>query len=254
MEQVSTEKPGELLSDADTEAFLATVQKQSKALQLFDLKLVSEFEGPHAPFTMEISVNPKTFFSCENVLKTVKHLIADATSRDIEYIVFGGDKSSEISLLNQMNGILKEIKTNVLSIYDQKFCMTSKFFARLLKCHDQVALKKKKDQSLYLFCYRDHKQEYCDYLATRMTAHGDGPLPHPDYVQFSNVPIISSKEISQDHMLLIDPKQVHIELSKEIRIELSQVTKEGTIRFLFHIELGVFLDDETEATKVIIER
>lgn len=150
-------------------------------------------------------------------------LLAKAVSRDMEDILVNGDTSSSDAFLSKMDGILKQSTTLVAAAGG----------VRLTKSQMKLAIQTlpsrflRSQKNLAFITSKNAVIDYTDSLANRGTPLGDKKLVEAAAAEYMGYPVIPvplfpenlGGSTNQTSMLLLDPKNIHIGIQRDIRVE-----------------------------------
>ena len=168
--------------------------------------------------------------------QTLMELLAGAVRRDMEEVIINGDTASADPFLARMDGLLKQAKSNVVDAGGAKFGRD--VLRDMLKAMPSEYLRDKK--TLRYLSSVDSELDYRNELAERATGAGDRFLETDAPVMFSGVPVTAvplfpeslGEGKDQTAALLCDPKNIHVGIWRNIRIETARDISEGTLRIV----------------------
>ena len=155
--------------------------------------------------------------------QTMMEMIADAISRDMEEVLVSGDTASADPFLATMDGVLKQATSHVV---DAAAAPISKDLLRdLVKTLPSEYLRDK--SAMRYLTSVDADLDYRNSLAERATAVGDKFLEGDAPVLYSGVPVqpipLFPENLGagsdQTVILLCNPKNIHVGIWRQIRIE-----------------------------------
>lgn len=187
--------------------------------------------------------------------QTIMQLIAEAISRDIDEVVIRGDTTSADPFLAKLDGILKQATSNLVDAQNQT---TNKgVFRDMLKSMPSAFQRNKRD--MRFFTSVDSEIDYRDSLAERATVVGDKFLEQDEPVAYSGVPVVDVPLFPENlgaggnttNVLLTDPKNIHIGIWRNIRVETDKLVSEGVLIIVATLRFDVKYAEETAVVKAI---
>jgi HK97 family phage major capsid protein len=186
--------------------------------------------------------------------QTIMEMIADAISRDMEEVAINGDTASADPFLATMDGVLKQATSHVV---DAAGADLEGPAARLLKTLPSEYLRDKK--AMRFLTSVDADLDYRNTLAERATAVGDKFLEGDAPVLYSGVPVqpipLFPENLGagsdQTVILLCNPKNIHVGIWRQIRIESARDISEGTLKIVATLRFDVKFAEETGVAKAI---
>ncbi|MCA9560852.1 MAG: phage major capsid protein, partial [Myxococcales bacterium] len=187
--------------------------------------------------------------------QTIMEMMAEAISRDMEEVVVNGDTASADAFLAVMDGVLKQATSNVA---DAGGAAISKDLLRdMLKTLPSEHLRDKK--AMRFLTSVDADLDYRNTLAERATAVGDKFLEGDTPVLYSGVPVqpvpLFPENLGvgadQTAVLLCNPKNIHVGIWRQIRIESAREISEGTLKIVATLRFDVKYAEEPGVAKAI---
>ena len=187
--------------------------------------------------------------------QTIMELMADAISRDMEELLIQGDTASADPLMATMDGVLKQATSNVV---DAAGAQLSKELLRdMLKTIPSEHLRDKR--AMRFLTSVDSDLDYRNTLAERATAVGDRLLEGDTPVLYSGVPLQPvplfpenlGPDSDQTSILLCDPKNIHVGIWRNIRVETARDISEGSLKIVATMRFDVKFADESGVAKAI---
>jgi HK97 family phage major capsid protein len=187
--------------------------------------------------------------------QTMMEMIADAISRDMEEVLVSGDTASVDPFLATMDGVLKQATSHVV---DAAAAPISKDLLRdLVKTLPSEYLRDK--SAMRYLTSVDADLDYRNTLAERATAVGDKFLEGDAPVLYSGVPVqpipLFPENLGagsdQTVILLCNPKNIHVGIWRQIRIESARDISEGTLKIVATHRFDVKFAEETGVAKAI---
>jgi HK97 family phage major capsid protein len=187
--------------------------------------------------------------------QTIMEMMAEAISRDMEEVVINGDTASADPFLAVMDGVLVQATSNVV---DAAANPISKDLLRdMLKTLPSEHLRDKK--AMRFLTSVDADLDYRNTLAERATAVGDKFLEGDTPVLYSGVPVQpvplfpENLGVSNDQtaILLCNPKNIHVGIWRQIRVESARDISEGTLKIVATLRFDVKYAEEPGVAKAI---
>ncbi|MBN2717917.1 MAG: phage major capsid protein [Deltaproteobacteria bacterium] len=187
--------------------------------------------------------------------QTIMEMMAEAISRDMEEILINGDVTSADPFLAVMDGVLRQATSNVV---DAAAAPISKnLMSDMLKTLPSEHLRDKK--AMRFLTSVDADLDYRNTLAERATAVGDKFLEGDTPVLYSGVPVqpvpLFPENLGagsdQTSILLCNPKNIHVGIWRQIRVESARDISEGTLKIVATLRFDVKFAEEPGVTKAI---
>ncbi len=187
--------------------------------------------------------------------QTILEMIAEAAGRDMEEVIIAGDTASPDPFLAVLDGILKQAKSHVV---DAAGAVVKKdFFRDMLKSLPSEYLRDKK--AMTFFTSVDAELDYRNSLAERATIGGDKFLETDTPVLYSGVPITAvplfpenlGATKNQTVSLLTNPKNVHVGIWRQIRLESFRDVSAGVLRVVATMRFDAKYADENGVAKLV---
>jgi len=187
--------------------------------------------------------------------QTIMEMMAEAIARDIEEVAVSGDTASADVFLAVMDGVLKQATSNVV---DAAANPISKDLMRdMLKTLPSEHLRDKK--AMRFLTSVDADLDYRNALAERATAVGDKFLEGDTPVLYSGVPVqpvpLFPENLGagsdQTVILLCNPKNIHVGIWRQIRVESDRDISEGTLKIVATLRFDVKFAEEPGVAKAI---
>jgi hypothetical protein len=187
--------------------------------------------------------------------QTILEMIAEAAGRDMEELVINGDTTSADPFLAVLDGVLRQSVSHVVDVAGGQ--LTKNILRDLLKSLPNEYLRDKKAMSFLSSV--DADLEYRNTLAERATVGGDKFLEDDTPVLYSGVPV---KPIplfpdnlgpanNQTVTLLCNPKNIHVGIWRQIRIESFRDVSAGVLRIVATLRFDVKYADELATAKAV---
>ncbi|OGR01274.1 MAG: hypothetical protein A2284_18435 [Deltaproteobacteria bacterium RIFOXYA12_FULL_61_11] len=187
--------------------------------------------------------------------QTLMEMIAEAISRDMEEVVVNGDLTSADPFLATMDGVLKQATSHVVDAGGAH--LDKNLLSDLLKTLPSEHLRDKK--AMAFLTSVDADLDYRNSLAERATAVGDKFLEGDTPVLYSGVPLRSiplfpenlGQNNDQTVVLLCNPKNLHVGIWRQIRIESGREISEGTLKIVATLRFDIKYAEETGVAKAV---
>jgi HK97 family phage major capsid protein len=186
--------------------------------------------------------------------QTVMQLMAERIALDIDEILVRGDTASADPYLALFNGLIKSVTSNVYDHADATANRT--LWKSMLKAMPSPYLRNKK--ALRFFTSVDAEIDYRDALADRATANiGDRFVEYDAPAMYSGVPVNSVPMFPENvgtsnhctNAVLIDPKNMHVGIWRDIRIETDKLVSEGVLLVVCTMRFDMKLAEEVASVK-----
>jgi HK97 family phage major capsid protein len=187
--------------------------------------------------------------------QTIMQLIGEQVATDMDEIIAQGDTASADPTLAQLDGILKQATSHVV---DAAGAATSKaIFHDMLRSMPSEYLRSRKE--LRFLTSVDSELDYRDSLSERATAAGDRYLTEDVPVAYSGIPIRDvplfpenlGANANTTNILLTHPKNIHVGLWRQIRIETDKDVSAGMLIIVATLRFDVKFAEEQAVVKAI---
>lgn len=187
--------------------------------------------------------------------QTIMEMMAEAISRDMEEILINGDTVSADPFLAVMDGILKQATSNVVDAAGTPISKT--LLQSMLKTLPSEHLRDKK--AMRFLTSVDADLDYRNTLADRATVAGDRLLESDTPVLHGGVPVQPiplfpenlGATTDQTAVVLCNPKNVHVGIWRQIRLEADRDISEGTLKIVATLRFDVKFAEEPGVAKAI---
>jgi len=187
--------------------------------------------------------------------QTIMEMMADAIARDMEEVAINGDTTSTDPFLATMNGLLRQATSNVVDAAGA--ALTKDLLRDMLRVLPSEHLRNKKEMRFLTSV--DADLGYRNTLAERATVAGDRLLETDTPVLYSGVPVqpipLFPENLGagsdQTVILLCNPKNIHVGIWRQIRIESARDISEGTLKIVATLRFDVKFAEETGVAKAI---
>lgn len=185
---------------------------------------------------------------------TIMQLMAERIALDIDEILVRGDTASTDPFLAQFNGLLKQVTSNVYDHTDATANRT--LWKSMLKAMPSPYLRNKK--ALRFFTSTDAEIDYRDALADRATANiGDRFVEYDAPAMYSGVPVNGVPMFPENvgtsshctNAVLMDPKNMHVGIWRDIKIETDKNISEGVLLVVATMRFDMKLVEEIATVK-----
>ena len=187
--------------------------------------------------------------------QTIMEMMADAIARDMEEVAINGDTASADAFLATMDGLLKQAVSNIVDAAGNP--LSKDMLRDMLKTLPSEYLRDKK--AMRFLTSVDADLGYRNTLAERSTAAGDRLLEDDTPVLYSGVPVqpvpLFPENLGagsdQTVILLCNPKNIHVGIWRQIRIESARDISEGTLKIVATLRFDVKYAEEPGVAKAI---
>ena len=175
--------------------------------------------------------------------QTIMEMMAEAISRDMEDVAINGDVTSVDPFLATMDGVLVQAVSNIVDAAAAP--ITKELLRDMLRTLPSEYLRDKK--AMRYLTSVDADLGYRNTLAERSTAAGDRLLEDDTPVLYSGVPVQPIPLFPEDlgvgadqtAILLCNPKNVHVGIWRQIRLESARDISEGTLKIVATLRFDV---------------
>ena len=187
--------------------------------------------------------------------QTILEMIAEAAGRDMEEVIINGDRTSADPFLATLDGLLKQATSHVV---DAAAAPISKDLLRdLVKTLPSEYLRDK--SAMRYLTSVDADLDYRNTLAERATAVGDKFLEGDAPVLYSGVPVQpiplfpENLGVGSDQtvILLCNPKNIHVGIWRQIRLESFRDVSAGVLRVVATLRFDARFAEEPGVAKLI---
>lgn len=187
--------------------------------------------------------------------QTILEMIAEAAGRDMEEVIINGDTASADPFLATLDGLLKQATSHIV---DANGVALSKNFLRdMLKSLPNEYLRDKKQMAFLTSV--DAELDYRNSLADRATVGGDRFIEEDTPALYSGVPVKSvplfPENLGQGNnrtvALLCNPKNVHVGIWRQIRLESFRDVSAGVLRVVATMRFDAKYAEEPGVVKLI---
>jgi len=187
--------------------------------------------------------------------QTILEMIAEAAGRDMEEVIINGDKTSTDPFLATLDGLLKQAKSHVVDAAG--VTITKDLLRDMLRSLPSEYLRDKK--AMTFLTSVDAELGYRNSLAERATVGGDKFLETDAPVLYSGVPITTvplfpenlGSTSDRTVALLTNPKNVHVGIWRQIRLESFRDVSAGVLRVVATMRFDTKYADELGVSKLI---
>jgi hypothetical protein len=187
--------------------------------------------------------------------QTILQLMAEAIARDMEELIILGDTTSADPFLATLDGILKQAQSHVVDAGGAP--LTQEVFLDLLTTIPSEQLRNKKQMRMLTSV--DAELRYRNRLSNRNTVVGDKFLEEDAPVVYSGVPVAPVPLFPENlgalgnetNVLLTDPKNIHVGIWRQIKIESAREISEGVVKTVATLRFDVKYADELGTAKAI---
>ncbi len=187
--------------------------------------------------------------------QTILEMIAEAAGRDMEDVLINGDKTSADPFLAVLDGIIKQSTSHVVDAAGGP--LTKNILRDMLKSLPVEYLRDKKQMAFLTSV--DGDLDYRNSLAERATVGGDRFLEEDTPVLYSGVPILPvplfpenlGTTNNQTVALLCNPKNIHVGIWRQIRVETFRDVPAGVLRIVATLRFDVRYAEEAATSKTV---
>ena len=187
--------------------------------------------------------------------QTIMEMMAEAISRDMEEVLINGDTVSADPFLAVMDGVLKQATSNVVDAAGAPISKT--LLQSMLKTLPSEHLRDKK--AMRFMTSVDADLDYRNTLADRATVAGDRLLESDTPVLHGGVPVqpvpLFPENLGvgndQTAIVLCNPKNIHVGIWRQIRLESDRDISEGTLKIVATLRFDVKYAEEPGVAKAI---
>jgi len=187
--------------------------------------------------------------------QTIMELMSERIALDMDDVLVNGDTTSGNPFFAQLDGVLKQASTNVV---DAGITTTNRsIFKNMLRTLPSEFLRNKPKMRFYTSV--DSLIDYTDSFGDRATPLGDTASIQNVAVSYSGIPITDipvfpenlGAGTNETNMLLVDPKNIHVGIWRQIRIETDKLISEGVIIIVVTMRFDVKFAHEPAVVKAI---
>lgn len=188
--------------------------------------------------------------------QTIMQLMAERIAVDMDELLINGDTASGDVYLASMDGLLKQITSNVVDQADGHANRT--LWKNMLRAMPTEFLRNKK--ALRFFTSIDGEIDYRDALADRATPNvgdkfvmEDAPAMYSG-VGVQGVPLFPENVGTSSHCtnaVLMDPKNLHVGIWRDIRVETDKLVSEGVLIIVATMRFDSKLAEEPATVKAV---
>jgi len=187
--------------------------------------------------------------------QTIMQLMAERIATDMDELLVQGDTANvSDTFLASMDGLLKQSVSNVVDNANAHVSRTT--WKQMLKSMPTPFLRNKKQ--LRFLTSIDAEIEYRDALADRATANiGDRFVEEDAPSMYSGVPVTGVPLFPENigtgshctDAVLLDPKNYHVGIWRDIRVETDKLVSEGVLIIVATLRFDAKLAEETAVVK-----
>jgi hypothetical protein len=187
--------------------------------------------------------------------QTIMTMMAEAISRDMEDIVINGDSASSDPFLRVMDGLLKQARSHIVDAAGVR--LNKDVLTDLIRTIPSEYLRDRK--VMRFFTSVDADIDYRSSLAERATAAGDRFLESDAPAVASGIPLQAIPLFPENlgsardrtAALLCHPKNIHVGIWRQIRIETAREISEGVLKVVATLRFDVKFSDELGVAQAI---
>jgi HK97 family phage major capsid protein len=187
--------------------------------------------------------------------QTILEMIAEAAGRDMEEVIINGDTASADAFLATMDGLLKQTTSHVVDAAG--VAINKNLLRDMLKSLPSEYLRDKKQMAFLTSV--DAELDYRNTLADRATVGGDRFIEEDTPALYSGVPVkpvpLFPENLGQANnrtvALLCNPKNVHVGIWRQIRLESFRDVSAGVLRVVATLRFDAKFAEEPGVAKLI---
>lgn len=185
--------------------------------------------------------------------QTIMTLMGEAVSRDMDEVIIQGDTASSDLFLAQFDGLLKQVTSNTYAHGTNPIDKT--VFHSMIKALPIEFHRNRRD--LRFLTSVNAEIDYRDSLSERATVVGDKFLEQDAPVMYAGIPIQAvpmfpenlGSGTDETDVILMDPKNLHVGIWREIRVETDKLVSEGVVLVVATMRFDVKLAHEPATVK-----
>lgn len=219
---------------------------------------ISSFELDAKLFKAEVLISDEVLednLERGQLRQTIMDLLAEAIARDMEDVVINGNTASPDPVLAVLDGVLVQAQSHIVDATGAP--ISKSLLADLLKALPSEYLRDKK--ALRFFTSTNADAEYRNALAERATGAGDKYLETDAPVMASGIPLAPLPLFPEDlgpnkdqtAILLCHPKNIHVGIWRQVRIETAREISEGGLKIVATLRFDAKFSDEPAVAKVV---
>ncbi|MDP1922551.1 MAG: phage major capsid protein [Myxococcales bacterium] len=187
--------------------------------------------------------------------QTILEMIAEAAGRDMEEVILNGDTASADPFLATMDGLLKQATSHVVDAAG--VAINKNLLRDMLKSLPSEYLRDKKQMAFLTSV--DAELDYRNTLADRATVGGDRFIEEDTPALYSGVPVkpvpLFPENLGAANnrtvALLCNPKNVHVGIWRQIRLESFRDVSAGVLRVVATLRFDAKFAEEPGVAKLI---
>lgn len=187
--------------------------------------------------------------------ETIMQLMAERIALDVEEVIVNGDTASSDPFLATLDGVLKQASTNVVDCADTT--TTKTHFRDMLKLMPSEFRRDKR--TLKIFTSTNAEVDYTDSLANRIGDLSDRALTDDIHATYSGMDVIDIPVFPENvgtgshctNHLMLDPKNIHYGIWRDIRIETDKHISEGVVIIVATMRMDVRIAHKPSVVKAI---
>jgi len=187
--------------------------------------------------------------------QTILEMIAEAAGRDMEEVIINGDATSADPFLATLDGLLKQSTSHIVDAGG--LALSKNFLRDLLKSLPNEYLRDKKQMAFLTSV--DAELDYRNSLADRATVGGDRFIEEDTPALYSGVPVkpvpLFPENLGPANnrtvALLCNPKNVHVGIWRQIRLESFRDVSAGVLRVVATMRFDAKFAEEPGVAKLI---
>jgi HK97 family phage major capsid protein len=187
--------------------------------------------------------------------QTILEMIAEAAGRDMEEVIINGDTASADPFLATMDGLLKQATSHIVDAAG--VAINKNLLRDMLKSLPSEYLRDKKQMAFLTSV--DAELDYRNTLADRATVGGDRFIEEDTPALYSGVPVkpvpLFPENLGAANnrtvALLCNPKNVHVGIWRQIRLESFRDVSAGVLRVVATLRFDAKFAEEPGVAKLI---
>jgi HK97 family phage major capsid protein len=196
--------------------------------------------------------------------QTIMDMISERCSVDIEELVINGNTAvaGTDPYLGLLNGVLKQATSHIVDLGDAAGGgLNATALRNAIKAMPSEQMRDK--MNMKFFVSTDAELYYRDQMAQRLTALGDQSLVGADVLKYSGIPLFpiplmpgnlpntGATVTDRTAALLLNPKNIHVGIWRQIRIESMRDIELGTTKIVVTMRVDVKYAEEDAVVKIV---
>jgi len=185
--------------------------------------------------------------------QTIMAILGEAIARDMEEVIINGDTTSTDLFLKQLDGLFVQATSNTSNATDSP--LDKDILKAIIKTMPSEYLRDR--NKMKFLTSIDAETDWRDSIAERETSLGDDWLIKPGTVPYAGVPVVPVPMFPENigtgnhctNVLLTDPKNIHVGIWRQIKIESDRDISAGVLRIVATLRFDVKYAEETAVVK-----